>query len=95
MSLISPALAGSLLLVPPGKPLGNRERLYSQAGVCDKDQGSNSRAFFFLLQGFKRVGWLMRLGLCRVSGGLLVLMNFSSLFNLASGGFARSLDWTD
>ena len=62
MSLISPALAGSLLLVPPGKPLGNRERLYSQAGVCDKDQGSNSRAFFFLLQGFKRVGWGMASG---------------------------------
>ena len=45
--------------------LGNRERSYSQglwSGVWDKDQGSNSPAFFFLLQSFKRVGLLTRLG---------------------------------
>ena len=42
--------------------LGNRERLSSQAGVCDKDLGSDGLAFFFLLQSFKRVGLLTRLG---------------------------------
>ena len=49
--------------VPPS--LGNRERSYSWvlwSGVFGKDQGSNSLAFFFLLQSFKRVGLLTRLG---------------------------------
>ena len=43
--------------MPPAS-LESRGRLYSQdleLGVGDKDQGSNSLAFFFLLQSFKTV----------------------------------------
>ena len=42
--------------------LVNKERLSNQEGVCDKSQGSNSLAFFFLLSSFKRMGILTRLG---------------------------------
>ena len=37
----------------------SRERLHSHAGVCDKDQGSNSLVFFFLQ--FQKGGLLTRL----------------------------------
>lgn len=39
--------------VPPS--LVSREKLYSQAGVCDRDQGNNSLVFF-LLQSSKWCG---------------------------------------
>ena len=39
--------------------LVSRERLCSQAGVCDKDQGSNSLVFFFQ---FPKMGLPTRLG---------------------------------
>ena len=55
----APEANASITMAPS---LGNSERLSSQAGVRDKDQGSNSLAFFFLLQRFKRVGLLTRLG---------------------------------
>ena len=42
--------------------LVNKERLCNQEGVCDKNQGSNSLAFFFLLPSFKWMGILTRLG---------------------------------
>ena len=41
--------------------LVSRERLCSQAGVSDKDQGSNSLVFFFLPQ-FPKMGLPTRLG---------------------------------
>ena len=65
------------------------KRLYSQSGLPDKNQGSNSLVFFLLLPSFKRVVLLTRLG--RVQGlrwsSLLILMSLSDTFNLASGGF--------
>jgi len=70
--------------------LENRERLYSQAGRYGiRIKAINSLAFFFLLQSFKRLGVLTRLGCVQ---GLrwsspLILMSFSGLFYLASGGF--------
>ena len=45
---------------PCSPSLVSRERVYSQAGVCDKDQGSNSLVFF--LPQFPKVGLLTRLG---------------------------------
>ena len=69
--------------------LVNRGSLYSQAGVCDKDQGSNSLEFFFLLQSFKAVGLLTRLGCMQglMWLGLLILISLSGPFNLALHGF--------
>ena len=73
---------------PPS--LGNRERSHIRSlwsGVFNKDQGGNSLTFFFLLQSFRRVGVLTRLGCVQ---GLLILRSFSSPFNLASGGFVAA-----
>ena len=66
-----------------------------------KDQGSNSLAFFFLLQSFKMATTLGlvaskvadKIGVCAGSQliSLLILMSFSGPFNLASGGFKSLL----
>ena len=81
--------ASSLKIVLPS-PM-SRKKLYSQTEACDKDQGSNSLVFF-LLQSFKRVELLTRLG-CRQglkSSSLPILMGLSGPFNLASGGFVAT-----
>ena len=70
-------------LCPP--PWGIGRGLHSQdswSEVCDKDQGSNSLAFFFLLQGFKRVGLLTRLGCVRGWGGVSQVVESSNLDEL-------------
>lgn len=68
--------------------LVSSKRLYSQSGLPDKNQGSNSLVFFFLLPSFKRVVLLTRLGCVRGLrwSSLLVWMSLSGTFNLASRG---------
>ena len=47
----------------------DRTEPLSQGGECDKDQGSKSPAFF-LLQSFKKVGFLTRSGCLQGLSGL-------------------------
>ena len=54
--------------------LVSRETLYSQAGVCHKDQGSNSLVFFFLLQ-FPKCGTADKCAQSSVAH-LLILVSF-------------------
>ena len=70
----------------------SKKRLYSQTEACDKDQGSNSLVLFFLLQSFKRVELLTRLGCGQglKCASLPILMGLSGPFNLASGGFVAA-----
>ena len=61
---------------------GKQGEVLQWSGVCNKDQGSNSLAFLFLLKSFEMVGLLTRLQCVQGLG-----WSFSGPFNLASGGF--------